>query len=81
MAKPQTLRDFEGTVLRRDPDGYGLVEIHKPYELDTTIASFTGEVLQNPAIEKWCKPGVKAVGRAEQRGSGYRILRIEPAPK
>lgn len=72
------LRKFEGIVLRRDPDGYGLVEFEEPGELDHSIGVFTGEVLQDPKIYKNCQVGRRVVGSTERRGDGFRIVRMEP---
>lgn len=69
-------RDFEGTIVRRDQDGYGLVKLDKP-DVDG-LAFFTVEVLQNPAVASSCKVGRRVVGRAELKNGGYRILRLEP---
>lgn len=76
MTKALPKHDFEGVVIRRDPDGYGLVEFNEP---DHSIGVFTGEVLQDPRVDKSVKTGEKVFGRAERRGASFRILRLEPA--
>lgn len=76
MADATHKLDFEGVVIRRDTDGYGIVEFNGPSH---NIGVFTGEVLQDPRVERGVKAGQKVVGRAEKRGAGFRILRIEPS--
>ncbi len=80
---PQELErlDFEGTVVRRDPDGFGLVKMFHMRDHANTLGVFTKEVLQNPAVAKACKVGSRVVGRAEVGiAGGVRVLRIEPKP-
>jgi hypothetical protein len=74
--KSDDKRDIQGTIIRRDPDGYGLVELTGP-ERDV-IAFFTNEVLQNPKIARSCIKGAEVKGRAVIRNGGYRIIRLEP---
>ena len=71
-------RDFEGVILRRDPDGFGEVQFNRPNDIGFS-GVFTHEVLQNPAIAKSCTVGTHVVGRVERKPGGFRVIRIEPA--
>jgi hypothetical protein len=74
-AKPQ---DFRGKVLRRDPDGYGVVEFSSPSALDHKHGIFTREVFQDPKVAKGCKVGETVMGRVLENNGGFRIIRLEP---
>ena len=67
--------DFHGVVVRRDPDGYGLVKLDGPPK--APLAFFTGEVLQNPVIEHSCKVGQKVLVRTIEQNGGYRVIRLD----
>ncbi|KAA0070014.1 hypothetical protein [Tardiphaga sp. P9-11] len=69
--------DVQGKIIRRDPDGFGLVEISKP--VTEVIAVFTSEVLQNPAIAQSCVKGTEITGRAVVKDGGYKMIRLEPS--
>jgi hypothetical protein len=71
-------RDFEGVVVRRDADGYGLVEFQNLTGLSSALGVFTREVLQNPAIDSACKIGAHVVGRAEITNGFAKILNLIP---
>lgn len=71
-------RDFEGRIIRRDADGFGLVEFSKPLDKKRPFGFFTYEVLQNPAIARKCVVGQKVSGRAVRGSGDFRILRLEP---
>jgi hypothetical protein len=76
MAMEAQKVDFEGVVVRRDSDGYGVVKFDKP-RIQQQIGFFTQEVINDPTINKWCVKGRKVHGRAIKFGDGYRILRID----
>jgi tRNA-dihydrouridine synthase len=71
-------RDFEGKIIRRDPDGFGLVEFSKPLDAERPIGFFTFEVLQNPAIARKCVVGQRVSGRAVRGSGDFRVLHLEP---
>ncbi len=74
--------DFEGKVLRRDADGFGIVEISKfPDDLPASGAQFgvfTREVLQDPEVAESCKVGSRVTGSAQVSEYGaVRVMRLE----
>ena len=74
-----SVEDFVGVVTRRDPDGYGLVEISSPGKLDHKFGVFTREVFQDPLVSRQCKVGKPVKGRVHVDGAGLRIIRLEPS--
>lgn len=73
--------DFEGVVIRRDADGYGVVELHlssEPSPPEPAYGFFTRDVVLHPNVDRICVTGNKIHGRAERYGDGFRILRIDP---
>lgn len=69
--------DFEGVVVRRDSDGYGVVRFEKPKAGAPNLGFFTQEVIHDPVVSRSCIKGRKVHGRAVKFGDAYRILRIE----
>ena len=73
--------NFTGKIIRKDPDGSGVVELDRELEKLPEFAFFSNEVLQNPAIDVQCRVGGFVAGRVElggQFGGGAKILRMEP---
>ncbi len=75
----QAPENFEGTVIKRDPDGFGYIEITTPGTLFKQVGVFTSEVLEDPAVSRDTKKGSHVTGRVlHSRGGGLKVLRIDP---
>jgi dihydroorotate dehydrogenase len=70
------IRRFEGTIVRRDADGFGIVKFDEWPNPKSSYGVFTESTLHTPAANKAAKKGKRVRGTAKRVGECHEIIKL-----